>query len=104
MRLFDAAQKQVQIVVRDDPRNAEAHQVLAALLAGKGRLTEAIAEYRAALGLRPDFGRALVGLAQVLASTGDRAGAAGLLERAAAGQDPAVREQARSLLRQLRGR
>jgi predicted CXXCH cytochrome family protein len=104
MRRFDAAQKQIETVLRDDPKHAEAHQVLGALLAGKGRHTAATAEYRAALGLRPDFGRALVGLAQVLASTGDAAGATALLERAAGGQDPTARAQARSLLRQIRGR
>ena len=104
MRRFDAAQQQIATVLRADPKHAEAHQVLAALLAGKGRYADAAAEYRAALGLRPDFGRALVGLAQVLASTGDRAQAAELLERAAAGQDAGSREQAQSLLRQIRGR
>ena len=104
MRRFDDAQQQVEIVLRDDPRHAEAHQVLGALLAGKGERPAAITEYRAALRLRPDFGRALVGLAQVLVAAGDRGEAAELLERATSGQDPAVREQARSLLQQIRGR
>jgi len=104
MRRFDAAQKQAEWTLRDDPKNAEAHQVLAALLAGKGRRSEAVAEYRSALSLRPDLGRALVGLAQVLVASGDKAGATELLERATASQDPAAREQAASMLRQVRGR
>jgi len=104
MRRFDEAQKQIQIVLREDPKHAEAHQVLGALLAGKGRREAAIAEYRTALGLRPDFGRALIGLAQVLASAGDRVGALELLGRAVAVQDLSIREQAQSLMRQLNGR
>lgn len=102
MSRFDVAEKQVTQVLHEDPKHAEAHQVLAALLAGKGQYQAAIAEYRSALALRPDFGRALIGLAQVTASMGDRSGAIRLAEQAASSNDSAIRQQAQSMLSQLR--
>jgi tetratricopeptide (TPR) repeat protein len=104
MSRFDAAQKHIENVLREDPGHAEAHQILGALLAGRGQREPAIAEYRTALRIKPDFGRALVGLAQVLASRGDRNETITLLERAAVLPDPAIREQARTMLLQIRGR
>jgi predicted CXXCH cytochrome family protein len=107
LRRFDAAQMQMETVLRDEPKRAEAHQAMGALLAGKGERAAAIRHYREALRLSPNFTRAMVGLAPVLAASGDKAGAIDLLERAAAGPDTGtdtgIREQARAMLRQIRG-
>ena len=51
---------------------------------------------------QPTFGRALIGLAGLLAEAGDVAGAEVLLRRAAAGQDRGVRAEAEAMLRRLR--
>ena len=42
----------------DEPAFAEAHNTLGAVLATAGRRAEAIAEYRAALRLKPDYANA----------------------------------------------
>jgi Flp pilus assembly protein TadD len=60
-----------------------------------------VAEYREALRLQPTFGRALIGLAGLLAEAGDVASAEELLRRAAAGPDTGVRAEAEAMLRRL---
>src|SRR5258706_8805175 len=92
---------QIEAALGSDPKNAEAHQVLGALLAGKGQQDAAVEHYREALRIQPDFGRALLGLAGVLAARGDLTGAETRLRKAAANSDPAIRAQAQEMLRRI---
>ena len=94
-RRFDDARREVEAVLALDQRHAGAHQVLGALLAGQGQPREAIAHYREALVIEPDFGRALVGLAPLVT---DPAEAKRLLGQALQNPDPSIRQQAAALL------
>jgi tetratricopeptide (TPR) repeat protein len=60
LQRYEEAQPQMEAAVRADPKSAESHQVLGALLAVKGQRERAVAEYREALRLQPTFGRALI--------------------------------------------
>jgi len=102
LKRFDEAQRQMEAAVLADPKSADSHQVLGALLAVKGERERAVAEYREALRLQPAFGRALIGLAGLLAESGAVADAEALLHRAAAGPDEGVRAEAEAMLRRLR--
>jgi tetratricopeptide (TPR) repeat protein len=64
---------------------------IAGVLAGLGRTSEALAAYDAALDRGPTDEGALRGRADLLASTGDRIGAAGSLDRLATALDEAGR-------------
>ena len=55
-----------------NPIYAEAHNNLGVALASQGRISEAIAEYREALRLKPDLAPALYELAWILATMGTR--------------------------------
>lgn len=61
--------------VRDSPRSAEAHQLLATCLRTSGHCAAAIPVYRRALELYPEYLHAQGGLAVCLEQTGDLAGA-----------------------------
>jgi hypothetical protein len=80
---------------------AEAHELLAGLLAGRRQLPEAAHEYREAIRLKPEFARAHLDLARVLADGGDMPGAIEQLRQAAAGSDPQVAQLATEALRRL---
>jgi tetratricopeptide (TPR) repeat protein len=80
---------------------AEAHELLGGLLAGKRRLPEAEREYTETLRLRPDFARAHLDLARVLAAEGNLDGAIVHLKEAAAGSDPQIAQLASQALRRL---
>ena len=71
-----------------------AHEVLGGLLDAAGRVPEAMAHYRDAIRLRPDFGKAHLDLGGALARKGDRAGAAAQFRLAQSDADPQVREMA----------
>lgn len=101
-RHFDEAQQQLEECLRADPQMADAHSLLADLLMAKGQTQAALPHYRDAVRLRPESGRAQLALGTALASTGDAAGALPHLEKAAAGDDPAARQRAAQLLRELR--
>jgi len=100
-RHFDEAQQQLEAAVRIDPELADAHELLADLLLAKGQAQAAVAHYREAVRIQPGSGRAQLGLGSALAATGDVAGAVTHLQKAAAGADPAAREGAAQILRQL---
>ncbi len=100
-RHFDEAQQQLEASLRVDPELADAHQLLADLLMAKGQAQAALPHYREAVRLQPESGRAQLGLGSALAMTGDLAGAVPHLQKAAAGSDPAAREGAAQILRQL---
>jgi predicted CXXCH cytochrome family protein len=101
-REFDGAQQQLEAAIQTDPGFADAHLVLADLLMARGQSQAAVGHYREAVRLRPESARALVGLGTALAASGDVTGAVSYLQKAAAGSDPAARERASELLRQLR--
>lgn len=100
-RHFDEAQQQLEAALRVDAELSDAHQLLAELLMAKGQPQAAAPHYRELVRILPESGRAHLGLGSALAMTGDVAGALPHLRKAAADSDPAVREDANRLLRQL---
>jgi tetratricopeptide (TPR) repeat protein len=97
----DEAQQQLEASLRDDPNFGDSHQLLADLLFAKGENAAALNYYREAVRLMPDSPQAHFGLAAALIATGDRASAIPHLQKAAAGPDAAIRDQAAEVLRQL---
>jgi len=97
----DQSQTQVEAAIQADPKMAEPHELLGGLLARKQQLPEAAREYREALRLNPNFDRAHLDLASVLAAQGDMPGAIEHLRTAANGRDPRVAEQAAGALQRL---
>jgi cytochrome c-type biogenesis protein CcmH/NrfG len=63
---------QFRAVIRQRPSDAEAHYALANCLERTGKFKEAIAHYREALRLRPDWPDALNDLAWLLATSSDQ--------------------------------
>ena len=100
-RRFDDAQTQLEALLRSDPRSAEAHEFLGNLLGAKGQLQQAIAEYREALNIAPEFSRASLDLGSALANSGDVTSALPYLRSAARSQDPATRQEALKVLEKL---
>ena len=98
---LDEAQQTIEAALKADESMAPAHELRGALLAGKRRFAEAAAEYRRALELQPDYGRARLGLANVLALLGDTPGAVQQLREAARSGDAAVARAANQALQQL---
>jgi FimV-like protein len=88
--------------LRANPDFADAHVLLADLLMAKGQPQVAREHYREALRIQPESGRAHLGLASALVAVGDLTGAIPHLQKAAADSDPAVREEASQMLRQMR--
>ena len=80
---------------------AEAHALLGQLFSNKRQLSEAAHEYGEALRLRPDFARAHLDLARVLAAQGNMPEAIQHLKTAAAGSDPQVAQVANQALKNL---
>ena len=99
VRRFDDAQFQLEALLRTDPGSAEAHEFLGNLLGAKGQTARAIAEYREALRLTPDFSRASLDLGKALANSGDVPSALPYLRRAA--QNAETHEEALKLLQKL---
>lgn len=61
------AENAAEQAIRIDPRNPEAHNLRGTALIVVGRSSEAFAEFRLALALKPDFGQARLNLARALA-------------------------------------
>jgi tetratricopeptide (TPR) repeat protein len=101
---FDDAQAAVESAIAADPGMAAAHDLRGGLLARNRQLPEAANEYRRALELQPDFSRAHLDLANVLAAQGDMPAAVQQLRQAAQGGDPAVAQAANQALQQLEKR
>jgi tetratricopeptide (TPR) repeat protein len=97
----DRAQESAAAAIRADPKLAEAHTLMGGLLARKRQLPEATAEYQEAIRLRPDFARARLDLASVLAAQGDMKGAIQQLREASKGSDPEVARLAAGALQRL---
>jgi len=98
---LDDAQRTIDGAVQADPKSADARCFKGTLLDRQGLHKEALAEFLAAIALRPDFGLAHLNAGKVLAGQGDLAGAKEHLLRAAASEDLAVKGQATALLRQM---
>jgi len=77
-----------------EARQPLAHEVLGQLLEREGKIPEAIAHYKEAILLRPNFGKAHVELGALLARKGDKAGAAAAFRAAQSDPDPQIRERA----------
>lgn len=77
-----------------DPNQPTVHEVLGRLVESQGESAAAIAHYRDAIRLRPEFGLAHYDLGAALARRGDRAGAAAEFRLALADPDPQVRAAA----------
>jgi predicted CXXCH cytochrome family protein len=101
-RQFENAQQELETALRYNPQLADAHEVLGDLLMAKGQTQNAIQHYGEAVHIRPESGHAHLSLGLALAATGDVNGALPHLQRAAADQDPAVRDEAIQTLRQLK--
>ncbi|MDR3632731.1 MAG: tetratricopeptide repeat protein [Isosphaeraceae bacterium] len=69
-RDYEAARGELQALVTQSPRSAEAYQRLGRVLQLEGRRAEAEAAYRHALALDPDYVAALTGLGEIEAETG----------------------------------
>jgi predicted CXXCH cytochrome family protein len=100
-RQFDEAQRELEASLRTDPGLADAHQLLGDLLLAKGQAQLAIPHYREALRIQPESGRAHLGLGSALVAVGDLTGAIPHLQKAVVDSDPAVREDAAQMLKQL---
>jgi predicted CXXCH cytochrome family protein len=77
-----------------DARQPLAHEVLGGLLEAEGKIPEAVSQYKEAIRLRPDFGKAHLDLGAVLARQGDKAGAAAEFRVAQSDPDPQIRQRA----------
>lgn len=78
---LDQAWEQTSLVLSLSPTKADAHQIRGDLLLGRGEIKPAIAAYRHALNLKPDWAEVLNNLAWILATHPDesmRDGAAAL--------------------------
>jgi predicted CXXCH cytochrome family protein len=100
-RDFDEAQHELEASLRIEPNFVDAHQLLGDLLMAKGQAQAALPHYREAVRLQPESGRAHLGLAAALLAVGDASNAIPYLQKAAGDSDPAVREEAGQLLRQM---
>lgn len=98
---FDESQTSAEAAIKADPNMPEPHELLGGLLARKLQFPEAAREYTEALRLRPDFARAHLDLASVLAAQGDITAAVQHLREAANGRDPRVAQQAAAALQRL---
>jgi tetratricopeptide (TPR) repeat protein len=98
---FDDAQREGELAVRADATLVEAHELLGGLHARKKESRDAIREYEAALKLNPHLSRVHLRLATVLATMGDKDGAAEHFRDAAQGDDAAIARQAAQALRDL---
>jgi Flp pilus assembly protein TadD len=72
--------------------------VLGGLLENRGRIDAALVEFREAVRLRPDFGKAHLDIGAVLAARHDLAGAAEEFRKAALDPDPEIRRQAQQAI------
>jgi tetratricopeptide (TPR) repeat protein len=100
-RLPEAAGR-AESAIRLNPKLAEAHELLGGLHERAGDLLKAVQAYRRVLELKPNASRAHWRLGTVLAAQNDFAGASEHLQKAAAGSDPAIAEQAAQALRRIK--
>jgi tetratricopeptide (TPR) repeat protein len=98
---FEDAKREVDAALQADPNLAEAHELWGGLLAREKNTELALMEFRKAVELKPDFGRAQLDLALTLAAAGQMREAIPHLREAARSNDPSVAEQAARALRKI---
>ena len=76
MNRIAQARTHLEKSLQANARQPLAHEVLGGLLAGDGKISEAVAHYKEAILLQPNFGKAHLDLGAALAREGDRVGAA----------------------------
>ena len=101
---LDDAQQRAESALQSQADFAEAHELLGGIFEQKRQMSQAAAEYRRTLELKPEASRTHLRLGVVLASQGDRTGAEQHLREAARAGDAAIAQQATRLLQQLFGR
>jgi FimV-like protein len=100
-RHFDEAERELEASLQIDPNWADAHTLLGDLLMAKGQAQSALSHYREALRIQSTSGQAHLKLATALIAVGDLTSAIPHVQKAVADSDPAVREEAARILRQL---
>ncbi len=98
-RAFEEAKRQLEIVLAQRPKFAEAHDMLGNLFERDGNIGQATSEYQKAVELNPALSRAQLDLGAMLQKSGDLPNAALHLKAAAASTDPSVRDFALALLK-----
>ena len=93
---------QFETAVRLNPARAEAHSLLADMLALEGIPASAIQHYERGLAIDSELGAAHLGLGSALISKARFAKAVAHLERAARSSEPAVRQAAQQALQAIR--
>ena len=97
---ISGALREARAAIAADPRSARAHDVFGQLLIQAGKASSASAEFQTALTLDPNLPQAQLDLAEALILTNNIQPALDLLRKAAASSNPAIAQQARSLLTQ----
>jgi tetratricopeptide (TPR) repeat protein len=99
---FDDAREYATEAIRNDPKMADAHELLGSLLMRRQQYLDAIREYRQALDLEPASDRLQLRLGVALASGGDTRNALEHLQIAGNSSDFSIAQQARGILARLR--
>ena len=100
-REIDAAQSELETALQADANFLDAHLLLGDLLMAKGQTQAALPHYRESVRIQPQSGRAQLSLGSALAAVGDATGALPHLQAAAKDSDPAIRQEANEVLKQL---
>ncbi len=100
-RQVDAAQRELEEALKYDANFVDAHLLLGDLFLAKDQTQAALQHYREAVRIQPASGRAQLSLGTALAASGDASGALPHLQTAAKDADPAVRDEANQMLKQL---
>jgi predicted CXXCH cytochrome family protein len=101
---FSGAERAFREAIRIMPDYAEAHSNLASALASTNRLPEARYHFESAIRLKPDYAAARFNYGIALARSGDVRGAILHFRKVAENSDPALRDRAVQILRQLEHR
>lgn len=96
-REFERADGELTEAISADPRLAVAYAARASARFGLGRYREAVDDYSAALGLDPNLGTPLYGLAECYRVLGEPARASDMYRRYAESRAPDVREDLRAI-------
>jgi tetratricopeptide (TPR) repeat protein len=94
MNRLAEARTHLEKSLQADANQPLAHEVVGRLLEAERKVPEAVAHFKEAIRLQPNFGRAHLGLATVLARQGDNAAAAAEFRLAQSDPDPQVRAAA----------
>ena len=99
--LYERAQTYLDKALEMDPRRPDTHSLMGEILASDGRIEDAFTHFERALELNPVHHRTHYSYGAVLALSGDLQQAMVHLRKASEIQDPAIRQSALDLLREL---